>query len=120
VWFGLLGRAIAYSRAIPNTAIKDTQSLEQLVGYLERNRPWIPFYALRRQLGLPNSSNPVERSNNLVTAARQKNHGMSWSTEGSQALTALNTVVCNGYVHAWLKERLIPFRFPEPAVVPPV
>ena len=73
----------------------------------------MPCYALRRQLGLPNSSNPVERSNNLVTATRQKKKGMSWSIEGSQALTALKAVVCNGHVAHWVKQRVIPLQLAQ-------
>ena len=45
-------------------------------------------YAMRSKLGLPNSSNPAERCNNLVTARRQKHHGMSGSEKGSYALTS--------------------------------
>jgi hypothetical protein len=45
VWFGLLDRAIDYLQAIPNSQIQSAHAREQLVGYLERHRPWIPFYA---------------------------------------------------------------------------
>jgi hypothetical protein len=57
------------------------------------------------------SSNPVERSNNLVTARRQKHNGMSWSKAGSHALTALNAVVLNGGVQQWVRQREIAFEF---------
>jgi hypothetical protein len=39
----------------------------------------IPVYAVRRQLGLRNSSNRGEKANDLLVAARQKHNGMSWS-----------------------------------------
>ncbi len=81
-----------YVRAIPEEDIKSRASLERLVGYFERNRSWIPCYVLRRELGLPNSSNPVERMNNLVTSNRQKKNGMSWSQTGSLAFTVLTVV----------------------------
>ena len=35
--------------------------------------------ALRANLGLRNSSNPVEKANDLVVAGRQKHNGMAWS-----------------------------------------
>jgi hypothetical protein len=85
------------------------------VGYFERNRAWMPCYALRRRLGLPNSSNPVERMNNLVTSHRQKRNGMSWSQPGSLALTALTVVVLNGHIQKWLKEKIVPFVFAQSA-----
>jgi len=111
LWYGLVPHAIEYVRAIPEGDIKSRSPLERLVGYFERNRVWIPCYALRRRLGLPNSSNPVERTNNLVTSNRQKKNGMSWSQAGSLALTALTVVVLNGHTQDWLKQRTIPFAF---------
>jgi hypothetical protein len=102
-----------YLRQIPPEDIKRRASLERLAGYFERNRTWIPCYALRARLGLPNSSNPVERSNNLVTASRQKHNGMSWSKPGSQALTALSAVVLNGHTNTWIKRRIIPLAFQQ-------
>jgi len=60
---------------------------------------------MRAKLNLPNSSNPVERSNNLVTAKRQKHHGMSWSANGSHALTSLNALTVNGVARQWLQNR---------------
>jgi hypothetical protein len=60
---------------------------------------------MRAKLKLPNSSNPVERSNNLVTAKRQKHDGMSWSVDGSYALTSLNALTVNNVVPQWLQNR---------------
>jgi hypothetical protein len=115
LWFGLLDRAQDYLRSIPTSDLKNTAAIERLIKYLERNRQRIPCYALRCQLGLPNSSNPVERTNNLVTSSRQKHNGMSWSKAGSHALTALSTVVLNGGTKTWVKHRVVPFRFAKAA-----
>jgi hypothetical protein len=109
--FGLLDRAIDYLQAVPASELKNHQPIERRIGYLERNRNAMPCYALRRQLRLPNSSNPVERRNNLVTARRQKHNGMSWSKAGSHALTALNAVVLNGGVQRWVRQREIALEF---------
>jgi hypothetical protein len=111
LWFGLLDRAQEYLGSIAAAELKNPAAIERLIGYLERNRSEIPCYALRRQLGLPNSSNPVERANNLVTSNRQKHHGMSWSKQGSHALTALSAVVLNGATQAWVRNRVVPFKF---------
>lgn len=111
LWFGLLDQAQAYLRTIPPGDLKATAPIERLIQYLERNRSWIPCYAMRRQLGLPNSSNPVERANHLVTSNRQKHHGMSWSKAGSHALTALSAVVLNGNTQPWVHHKVVPFKF---------
>ena len=113
LWYGLVAEAVEYVRSIPPGDIKSRSSLDRLIGYFERNRRWIPCYALRRSLGLPNSSNPVERTNNLVTSNRQKKNGMSWSEAGSHALTALSAVVLNGQTTAWIRKRRIPFAFQQ-------
>jgi hypothetical protein len=111
LWYGLVEQAVAHIESIPEDEIKQPTQLVKLVESLRRNRATIPCYALRAQLGLPNSSNPVERSNNLVTATRQKKKGMSWSKAGSHTLTALNVVVSNGHLTQWVKHRQIPFDF---------
>ena len=108
LWFGLVDKAKEYLTAIPATDIKNSEAIDRLIGYLERNRKWIPCYAMRSKLKLPNSSNPVERCNNLVTARRQKHHGMSWSKNGSYALTALNAVTINNATVQWVEHRTLP------------
>ncbi len=110
LWFGLVDQARDYLHHLPATQIKDAKAVQRLLGYLERNHQAIPCYALRSQLKLPNSSSPVERSNNLVTSRRQKHNGMSWSKDGSYALTALNAVVVNGGVQQWVREHTVPFK----------
>jgi hypothetical protein len=101
---------------MPATDLKDDKPIARLIAYLERNRQWIPCYAMRSQLRLPNSSNPVERCNNLVTAKRQKHHGMSWSEKGSYALTSLAVVTLNGATRQWIENRTIPFTWAVKAV----
>jgi hypothetical protein len=109
VWFGLVDRVQAYLAAIPSTDIKDSKAIKSLIGYLDRNRKWIPCYVMHSKLKLPNPSNPVERCNNLVTARRQKHHEMNWSEDGSYALTALSTVTLNNATVQWVEHRMLPF-----------
>ena len=111
LWYGLVDEAIAYLHSIPASDIKDAPSLNKLIGYIERNRDWIPCYAIRRELGLCNSSNPAERTNNLVASQRQKKNGMSWSIEGSQALSGLATLTLNHLEDRWLNDHEIPLNF---------
>lgn len=115
LWYGLVDRAIQYVRNIPESDVRDSEVLDRLVGYFERNRSCIPFYALRKQLGLQNSSNRVECQNNLVTSRRQKKSGMSWSKGGSHSLTSLTSVVRNGHVKHWVEKRAIPFQLAKTA-----
>lgn len=63
-------------------------------------------------LGLPNSSNPVEKDNDLNVAARQKHNGMAWSYEGSGALSKITVAFRNGEIEEWLRNRAIPFSMP--------
>ncbi len=115
LWYGMVDEAIAHLRSIDSCQIKDQKQIELLIGYLERNRSWIPNYALRRRLDLGNSSNPAERTNNLLASQRQKKNGMSWSTGGSQALSALACVVLNDRTRKWLTEAKFTLTFNQAA-----
>jgi hypothetical protein len=103
LWYGLVDEAIATLQGIDPARIKRPAALAGLVASLERNRDMIPCYALRRELGLRNSSNTGEKANHLVVAERQKHNGMSWSPAGSGALTALATLVHNNEHHEWFR-----------------
>jgi hypothetical protein len=87
-----------------------SQALEGLTGYLERNRSHIPCYAVRKRLGLRNSSNRGEKANDLVVSARQKHKGMSWSKGGSTALATLTALVSNDNHSLWFENRVVDFR----------
>jgi hypothetical protein len=62
---------------VDKSKVKNATKLDELIKYLERVRNYIPNYALRKKLGLRNSSNLVEKANAVVVAKRQKNNGMS-------------------------------------------
>jgi len=111
LWHGCVDRAIARLRAVEPIHIKDEKALSDLIGYLERNRPYIPCYSVRKQLGLPNSSNRGEKANDLVVSARQKHNGMSWSKPGSVALAAVTALVRNGEYKCWFQTGTLSFAF---------
>ena len=111
LWYGLIEQADEYLASISPNDLKNIEAINTLRGYLDRNKNYLPCYALRKELGLPNSSNPAERMNNIVTANRQKRNGMSWSENGSHALTALTTVTSNRATESWLNEGVVPFQF---------
>ena len=101
LWLGRVNAAMNYLRAIPNKKLKPGQSVDKLIGYFERNRTYIPCYALRKTLHLRNSSNRGEKANDLCVAGRQKHQGMSWSPSGSVALATVTTLNHNHGLTAW-------------------
>ena len=115
LWFESVDQAQNYLRCIPDYNLKNPSAITRLIEYLERNRKWIPCYVLRKQLKLTNSSNAVERANNLVTSKRQKYNGMSWSKEGSHALTTLSTIVLNNGTNDWVRGKEVNLCFAEAA-----
>jgi len=95
LWHGCVGQAIAALRNIPPDQIKDQAALDKLIGYFERNQSSIPCYAVRKKLGLRNSSQAGEKANDLVVSSRQKHNGMSWRSHGSTALASITALVKN-------------------------
>jgi hypothetical protein len=109
LWYGLVDQAIAYLKSLPEDEIKNEEERMHLVQYLAKNRPMIPVYAVRRELGLRNSSNRGEKANDLLVAERQKHNGMSWSPSGSVALASVTALKHNREYHKWFRERKIAF-----------
>ena len=119
LWLGKVEGAIQLLREVSQESIKNQKELRNLMNYLERNSSYIPCYALRNQLGLRTSSNPVEKANDLVVSQRQKRNGMSWSPDGSTSLATLTALCRNGEDHQWLLNQSIRFTFPERKQVQP-
>jgi len=110
LWYGNVDGAIQYLRQVDPTRVKSPEALEKLGGYFERHRRCIPCYAARKKLGLWNSSNRGEKANDLVVSARQKHNGMSWSQDGSCALSTLRALVCNDNHRRWFETGAVTFR----------
>lgn len=110
LWNGLTDKAIALLEGLDPSQIKDKSALERLVKYLQRNKPYIPCYAIRKQLGLRNSSNIGEKMNDLVVSERQKHNGMSWSKPGSVALASLTALKRNRETKNWLEKQTLDFK----------
>lgn len=111
LWHGCVDRAIALLRALDPCQIKNQAALDTLIAYLERNRPYLPCYAARKQLGLRNSSNQGEKANDLIVSDRQKHNGMSWSKAGSAALAAVSALTRNQEYKLWFQSRTLSFSF---------
>ncbi len=110
LWYGLTDKAIEFLREIPKKDIKSAQSLEKLIAYLERNRPYIPCYAARKELGLCNSSAVGEKANDLIVSDRQKHNGMSWTKQGTVALAAITVLKQNNEHKKWFEDKDIDFK----------
>jgi len=110
LWFGLTDNAAAYLEEIPDDSIKNMVALEKLVEYLKRNKPYIPSYAVRKELGLCNSSAIGEKMNDLVVSKRQKHNGMSWSKSGSVSLATICALKRNKESDDWFENRDINFK----------
>ena len=110
LWHGLVDEALLYLDYLDPNDLKNIQALEQLKTYLRRNRPHIPCYSVRKYLGLRNSSNLGEKSNDLLVSARQKHNGMSWSKMGSAALAAITALVYNKEYLTWFRTGELNFK----------
>lgn len=110
LWLGLVEQAMTYLRQLDPSWIKQPEALEQMIKYLERNQGYLPAYAVRKELGLRNSSNRGEKSNDLLVSERQKHNGMSWSKSGSVALASLTAIVKNDEDQRWFKTGKIAFK----------
>jgi len=109
LWKGNVDEAIKILIAIDITKVKNKDQLAYLLSYLERNRSIIPNYLLREALGLRNSSNRGEKSNDLIVANRQKHNGMSWSDFGSTAFASVSSVLHNKECDNWITQGNLTF-----------
>ena len=110
LWHGLVDQAIHYLNSLSESQIKNEKERSHLIGYLEKNHPMIPAYAVRRELGLRNSSNRGEKANDLIVADRQKHNGMSWSNSGSVALASVTALKKNKEYKMWFQEGELEFK----------
>ncbi|MBW1796522.1 MAG: UPF0236 family protein [Deltaproteobacteria bacterium] len=110
LWHGLTDKAVALVKETDGSQIKDTDAMNKLIEYLNRNKPYIPCYAIRKELGLRNSSSIGEKMNDLVVSARQKHNGMSWSRPGSVALASITALKRNAEGKRWFEKRNLKFK----------
>lgn len=115
LWHGCVDTAIDMLNKIDPAIVRNDEKRKELIGYLERNRSYIPCYSVRKRLGLYNSSNRGEKANDLIVSQRQKHNGMSWSREGSLALATLTALVRNQEYKQWFQTESLRFAFASPA-----
>jgi hypothetical protein len=114
LWKGEVDTAISLLRAAVEW-VRNPASVEELIGYLEKRRAYIPDYEQRQRAGLWIASTRVEKSNDWLVSARCKHQGMTWSPQGVLALAALEAARRNDELDQWRRDRALPEqRLPEP------
>ncbi len=114
LWKGQADAAIALLQGASEW-VRKPAAVEELIGYLEKRRPYIPDYEQRQRAGLWIASTRVEKSNDWMVSGRCKHQGMSWSPRGVLALATLEAARRNGELDDWRRERALPERtMPEP------
>jgi Uncharacterised protein family (UPF0236) len=115
LWTGEVEAAIGLLRGALGW-VRNPAAVEELIGYLEKRRAYIPDYEQRQQAGLWIASTRVEKFNDWAVSARCKHRGMSWSPQGVQALAALEAARRNGELDEWRRVRTLPER-PLPELI---
>ena len=110
LWYGLIDEAVVHLEEIDKDSIKQMETLDKLIKYLRRNKPYIPCYAVRKELGLCNSSAIGEKMNDLVVSTRQKHNGMSWSKTGSVSLATITALKRNKENEKWFETKSLNFK----------
>lgn len=109
LWRGEVEAAIGLLRGAVDW-VRNPASVEELIGYLERRRAYIPDYEQRQRAGLWIASTRVEKFNDWAVSERCKHRGMSWSPSGVLALAALEAARRNGELDEWRRARQLPER----------
>ena len=107
LWHGRVDEAIGALRS-RSGEMRDVKVLENLIGYLESRRPYLPDYKARQRAGLWIASNRVEKFNDWSGAARCKHQGMEWTEGGVVALASLEAARRNGELPTWRTEHRLP------------
>jgi uncharacterized protein UPF0236 len=109
LWRGEVEAAIGLLRGALEW-VRTPASVEELIGYLERRRAYIPDHEQRQRAGLWIASTRVEKFNDWAVSGRCKHRGMSWSPPGVLALAALEAARRNEELDEWRRVRELPER----------
>jgi hypothetical protein len=107
LWHGRVDDALKVLRA-HTEEMKNVEALEELIGYLEARRPYLPDYAARQRAGLWIASNRVEKFNDWSVSARCKHQGMEWTEAGVVSLAVLEAARRNGELPTWRAQHHLP------------
>ena len=107
LWHGRVEEALELLRS-RSGEMRNVAVLEDLIGYLEARRPYLPDYAARQRAGLWIASNRVEKFNDWSVSARCKHRGMEWTEAGVVSLATLEAARRNGELPIWRTEHRLP------------
>ena len=107
LWHGRVEEALELLRSRAGE-MRNIEVLEDLIGYLEARRPYLPDYAARQRAGLWIASNRVEKFNDWSVSARCKHQGMEWTEAGVVSLAVLEAARRNGELSPWRTTHRLP------------
>jgi hypothetical protein len=107
LWHGRVDEALEVLRSHAGE-MRNVEALEDLIGYLEVRRGYLPDYEARRRAGLWIASNRVEKINDWSVSARCKHQGMEWTEAGVVALAVLEAARRNRELPAWRAQHKLP------------
>ncbi len=107
LWEGRVEAAVEALREACDAASRPDW-IDELIGYLEARRPYLPDYKARKEAGLVNASNRVEKFNDWSVSARCKHRGMEWTEAGVVSLAVLEAARRNGELPIWRAEHRLP------------
>ena len=113
IWYGNIDKALTWlEKTKGSDELKPSVGLtkiESVITYINNKRDRMTCFAMRKLLGLRNSSNQVEIANNTMVAHRQKRNGLSWSDEGSFACSQNTMIFKNHESEDFFKKGVINF-----------
>jgi hypothetical protein len=107
LWHGQVDEALRVLRSRAGE-MRNVDVLEDLIGYLEARRNYLPDYETRQRAGLWIASNRVEKFNDWSVSARCKHQGMEWTEAGVVALAVLEAARRNGELSTWRTKHRLP------------
>jgi hypothetical protein len=107
LWHGRVDEAIEVLRSRVGE-MRNVSVLEDLIGYLEVRRAYLPDYEARQRAGLWIASNRVEKFNDWSVSARCKHQGMEWTEAGVLALAMLEATRRNEELPTWRAKHSLP------------
>jgi hypothetical protein len=107
LWDGKHDQALARLEEYRALA-KHEKPVNELRSYLEARAAAMPHYRQRRMAQQYIGSGQAEKTNDLLVARRQKNRGMHWRPETSEALARLKVLQLNGEWDAYWHDGLLP------------
>lgn len=107
LWHGRVDEALEVLRSRAGE-MRNVEVLEDLIGYLEVRRPYLPDYEARQRAGLWITSNRVEKFNDWSVSARCKHQGMEWTEPGVMALAVLEAARRNRELPTWRARHKLP------------